>query len=176
MRRQAGIFEDAQDVVDEIGVPDLRGRYIDRDFARHFTGVEPCFRLDGGLAQDPKSHVADQLRAFRNRNEFGGGNVAQRRVGPAHQRLVAHHPPGRQVHLRLIVDGQPGVFADRAAQIAGHRHLALRGDAHARLEKLETPAAFFLGAIEREIGVAQEIVERRPVARQGCDADAGCRY
>src|SRR5262245_38283094 len=90
---------------------------------------------------------------------------------PAQQRLEARNPAGLQVQDRLVMDLELAV-SDRLAQIELERAARLHSLVHLRLEDMITAAPFALGAVERHIGVAQELVSRRSIGGRHRDTDA----
>jgi hypothetical protein len=57
MRRQPCLLQDLRDIVHEIRMPDLRRRYVDRDFPGGFARIQPGFRLQRRLAQNPQAEI-----------------------------------------------------------------------------------------------------------------------
>src|SRR5579864_482758 len=88
-RRNLRLVEDALDVRGEIRTQDLRGGDVHGDLPRRLAGVQPGSGLLCGVAQDPKSELADQMRTFGDRNEVARWNEAMLLVFPARQRLEA---------------------------------------------------------------------------------------
>ena len=107
-----------------------------------------------------------------NRNEGRGRDHARGRVGPARQRFDADHGVAAGIDDRLV-GGAEAVVSDRVQQIA-FQELALRQiGVHRRIVDAGAIAPFVLGAIERHVGVAQNIagVAGAPVNHR--DADRG---
>ena len=74
---------------------------------------------------------------------------------PAQQRLDAHHATRREVHQRLVVQLELASTYG-PTQVALGRHPLEEVVVHVRLEADERQAAVALGAVHREIRVAQQ--------------------
>ena len=90
---------------------------------------------------------------------------------PAYQGLEAADFLARQVDDRLVVQLE---FAcrQRLAQVLLHDAAGLHLQVHHGFEEAERAAAVALGAVEREVGVAQQFVGVRSVAGADRNADA----
>ena len=96
-------------------------------------------------------------------------------VTPAHERLEAAHVIAGELEEGLVVELELACrqrLAQVALQRAAHLHLRV----HLVLEEAVGAAAVGLGAVECEIGVADELVGRRSVERAHGDADAGADH
>ena len=91
---------------------------------------------------------------------------------PAQQRLEAGDVIALQVHHRLVIEFE---FSGRKAlaQILLHDAAGLHLFVHRGLEEAERAAAVALGAVQCEVGIAQQLVGDKAVARADGDADAG---
>jgi hypothetical protein len=90
---------------------------------------------------------------------------------PAQQRLHADHLAVRETDLRLVVQAEL-VFGDRAPQLGFELLAALDLALHRLDEEAVGVAAVRLGAIERDVGVAQQLVRIGVVVGKDRDADA----
>ena len=91
---------------------------------------------------------------------------------PAQQRLEAGDLAARDVDERLVVQLEL-VGEQRLAQIELEPAALLHLRVHFRLEEVVGAAALGLGAVERHVGVAQQLVGLVAVGRRHGDADAG---
>jgi hypothetical protein len=107
---------------------------------------------------------------FGDRNEDRRRNDARGRMGPARQRFHAHHGIAGGVDDRLIGGGE-AVVSDRVQEIA-FQELALRQvGVHGRVVDAGAVAPFVLGAIQRHVGITQDVagVARAPVDHRDAD-------
>ena len=121
--------------------------------------------------EDEPAQRQDRAVLLGDRDEVRRAEQAARRVAPADQRLHAGHPTGGEGDDRLVDDLElaardaPGEL--HAQAVAGHD----RG-VHQRLEDGDAIRPAALGAVHRDVGVAQQVVRAGdPVAGRG-DADA----
>ena len=124
------------------------------------------------LLQDPGAERHDQPGVLGERDEAVGRDQPLGRVPPADQRLGAARLARRHVDHRLIVDLEL-LARQRVAQLVlqAVARVDLRG--HLRIEEVEAVAAGRFGAIEREVGLLQQLVRVDAVLRRERDADAG---
>ncbi len=122
------------------------------------------------MTHSPERH--DKADFFRQRNEGGGRDQSLFRMIPADQRLETADLVALQGDHRLVVELE---FASgqRLAQILLHDATGLHLLVHRGFEKAECAAPVAFGAIEREVGVSQQRVGARSVARTDRNADAG---
>ena len=78
----------------------------------------------------------------------------------------------REIDQRLVVDFEAAID-QRLAQILLHGEPRLGAGVHRRLEEAMGAASVGLGAIHRQIGVLDQLVELGAVLRRQRDADAG---
>ena len=107
-----------------------------------------------------------------DRDELGRAHHAARRAAPAQQRLDAHDPARRHRGLRLVDEAQLVVLHGRP-QVPLQLAPGVDHRVEPRLEEGEPAAARLLGAVERQVGVAQQLLGRGAVAGAAGDADAG---
>ncbi len=147
---------------------DLHGRDIDRNRERFGPGG----RVAAGLGQHPLAHGLDQSGVLGHGDELARSHLPQLGMVPAQQGLEAGDPPRIQVDDGLV--GQVEL-----ATVERFLELALNGQAppasrgHLRFEKPDLAAAGRLGRIKGEIGVVEQGVDVRAVARGQRHADAG---
>ena len=94
------------------------------------------------------------------------------------QRMSASKPlivVAREIDDRLVVQLELA-GRQRLAQVVLQRAPRLHLRVHLRLEEAVGAAAVALGAIEREVGVAHQLVGARAVGRADGDADAGADH
>ena len=90
---------------------------------------------------------------------------------PAYQGFEAADFLAREVDDRLVVQLELA-GRQRLAQVLLHDAAGLHLQVHRGLEEAERAAAVALGAVEREVGVAQQFVGARSVAGTDRNADA----
>ena len=91
------------------------------------------------------------------------------------QRSSASQPVillSREVDQRLVVHLEPAV-GDRLAQIHLQRAARLHARVHLRFEEAIGSASGGLGAVHREIGILQQLIEIGAILRRQRNADAG---
>ena len=91
---------------------------------------------------------------------------------PAHQRLAADDRAGGKLDERLVVDLQLAGL-QRGAQVELQLPVLAGAGIHLRLEEAEGALAVGLGAVERHVGVLEQLVGLIAVAGRDGDADAG---
>ena len=164
---EIGLLEDALDHVDEVGAAELQRRDVDGD-----GQARPALAVEAGAPQHPLAELDDEAGVLGDRNEIRRRDLAGGRMVPARQRLDADHDRAAGVDDRLIGGGE-AVVADRVQQIA-FQELALRKvGVHRRVVDAGAVAAFVLGAIERHVGVAQDVGGVAGAAVDHGDADRG---
>ena len=146
----------------------MRRRKIDRD--RDL--VRPRGGVAAGLPEHPFAERHDQPDFLGDRNEFVGTDQAALRMVPAQQRLEAADLAARKLDQRLIVELE-FVGEQRLAQVELQPAALLHLRVHLRLEEMIGAAAVGLGAIERHVGVAQQLIGLVAVGRRHGNADAG---
>jgi len=155
----------------EAVVAQLHGREVD---VEHERGGElaPRGELAAGLAQDPAPDRADDADLLGHGDEGQRRDHAARRVCPARERLDPDRAPALELDHGLVHEAQL-VALERVAQIGLELDARQQRGAHRGLVRRGAVAARLLGAVHREVGVAQQLVgARRGVARVG-DADRG---
>ena len=128
--------------------------------------------LGAGGSQHPFAEFDDQAGIFRDGDEFGRRDHAALGMAPAQQRLAAGDLVARQIDQRLVVDLEAAVD-QRLAQVALHGEPGLGAGIHVGLEEAIGPPPAGLGAVHRQIGVLDQLVEVGAVLRRQRDADAG---
>ena len=147
---------------------ELRRRDVDGDMQM----FRPLRRREAGLADHPFAERHDEADLFGERNEGRGRHHAALGMVPADQRLKAADLAALQVHHRLIVELELA-RGQRLAQVLLHDAAGLHLLVHVRLEEAERAAAVALGAVKREVRIAQQLVRGLAIARADRDADAG---
>ena len=135
-------------------------------------GRGPGHRFRAGAAQHPFADRPDQPRLFGQRDEFGGRDAAELRVGPAQQRFEALDRARLAGDDRLILKMQL-VIGERAPQRDLQHAALLRVDMELRLVRLDRVAAHVLGLEQRQVGRTDQRLGGRAVARADRDAGAG---
>ena len=109
---------------------------------------------------------------FGDRNEARRRNFAVHRMRPARQRLDADNAVARGVDDRLI-GGADLVVLDGFEQVAFEQFAARQIGVHGGVIDAGAVAAFVLGAIERHVGIAQNVGGIADTAVDDGDADRG---
>ena len=91
---------------------------------------------------------------------------------PADQGLEARHRLARGVDARLVEQAEL-VVLERDAEVGLHELTLARGIMHLGLEEAEATLARGLGGVERQVGVAHQVVGRAVVIVGRDDADRG---
>ena len=115
----------------------------------------PAHSRTARLVERPLTDLADEAGLLGKRDEVAGGDEAARPVPPAQQRLDAHHATRGEVHERLVVQLELASTYG-PTQVALGRHALEEVVVHVRLEADERQAAVALGAVHREVRVAQQ--------------------
>ena len=118
--------------------------------------------------------MQDQIRLLGDGDELRRPDVAVRRVVPARERLEADDLAGRDRGLRLIVDFQL-VVLDRLAQLLRQDAALAHRFVHVGGEEADARAALLLGAVEREVGVGEQLARVFAVAREHGRRRSSCR-
>ena len=128
--------------------------------------------MQAGLPDHPFAERDDKADLFRERNERRGRDQSVFGMIPADQRLKAADLAALQIHHRLVIQLELAC-GQRLAQILLHDAAGLHLLVHRGLEEAERAAAVALGAVQREIGIAQQLVRGQAVTGTDRDADAG---
>ena len=104
-RVDAGLPDDRQDLVDEVGLGQLPGRDVDadREPVRPDELVPPA-HLAAGLAEHPAADLEDRIRLLGDPDEVVGADPAALGMVPADERLDADHPSRRDLDDRLVLE------------------------------------------------------------------------
>ena len=100
-----------------------------------------------------------------------GRDQPRGRVVPPHQRLEADGLAGRQLDDRLVVQLERAVL-DRLVELGAHLQPLEHRGVQRRLVAPPPALAVALGHVEREVGLAQQVLRVAGLGRGG-DADAG---
>ena len=119
----------------------------------------PIDDLPGGRLEDRPAEGEDRAVLLGHPDELGRIDRAARRVVPADQRLDADDPAAGEHDDRLVGDGQVAA-ADASAEIRRQRVAFDDRAVHRRIEDLRAALAVGLGAVHRDVGVAQDLVDR----------------
>jgi len=111
--------EGVQGVFDFIGQffsRQVQGRAIHRDFEFFAIVAGQLAQVLAGLAQHPVVQLGDQAVRFGNGDEPIGREQSVNRMLPANQRFKFGDLADSQVINRLVIQHQPGVFAQGVTQ------------------------------------------------------------
>ena len=164
---ELGLLEDALDHVDEVGAAELQRRDVDGD-----GQARPVAAVEAGAAQHPLAELDDEAGVLGDRNELRRRDLADGRMGPARQRLDADHVVAAGIDDRLI-GGLEAVVLDRVQQVAFQELAVGQVGVHRRVIDAGAVAALVLGAVERHVGVAQDVGGIARAAVDHGDADRG---
>ena len=162
---QPGFVQHFVDQARHIAAAELRGRHVHRHGQRRHSSLVPPDRLPARLAQHPATQLVDQAATFGDRDELVRTHHAVFGVVPAQQRFHPGHPSGAAGHL-LLIGHADLAQCDRLAQGMFERCPAMGLLVQHRVEKVEHVAAIALGAVHRQVGVAQQHVRTLGVARE----------
>ncbi len=171
-RRQPGLCQGAHHQVEDVLAAELHRRQVDAEADRPEPALLPRRRLPARLAQHPLADHQDQPGLLGQRDEAARRHQPVPATRPAQQRLRAHDPPGGKLHLRLVVQQQLAA-RHAVAQVGLRLHRVARPGAHLLGEEAPGVAPRRLGAVHREVGVAQQVVLVGAVARVDGHADGG---
>ena len=169
--REARPVERAAHGLDDVGLEHLGRREVHRQReALLRIAIEPFAGLPTCRVEDPGSDRDDGARLLGDVDEVGRAEQAARRVFPADQCLDPDQAPGVEGHDRLVVQDEL-VGDERAPQLALELDAIDHRRVHVRLEELVSTASRVLHRVHRDVGVAQELVDRVGAAVER-DADA----
>ena len=135
----------------------------------------PARRLRARLADHPRADRDDQPGVLGDRDELDRRDQPARRMVPADQRLERADAVVLEVEQGLVVELELAAL-EREPQVGFELPPLLRSLVEAFLEEGVGAAARFLGAIEREVGVAQKRLAVAAVVGSDRDPDAGRRH
>ena len=164
---EIGLGQDALDHLDEVGAAELQRRDVDGD-----GQARPGAAVEAGAAQHPFAQIDDQAGMLGDRNELRRRDLADGRMVPARQRLDADDLFAAGIHDRLVGGGE-AVVLDGVEQVAFEELSVGQVGVHRRVVDAGAVAALVLGAIERHVGVAQNVGGVAGAAVDRRDADRG---
>ena len=132
----------------------------------------PVHRFGTGGSYHPFPEFCDQAGLFRHRDEFGRRDGPALGLVPAKQRLAGDDLVSLEIDDRLIVQFELSLGERRAQielEIPPRRHPLMHGG----FEKPVRAATAGLGAVERQIGVLEQLVGVGAVVGRNCNADTG---
>src|SRR4051794_8292192 len=94
---------------------------------------------------------------------------------PADQRLESAYFAARKVYDRLVIELELA-GRQRPAQIVFHRAACLHLEVHRWLKKPEHAASIGLGAVQRKVGITQQLLGCRAIAWTDRNPDAGADH
>jgi hypothetical protein len=114
---EAGLFEDAADAVDEVGLLELAGGKVDADagFLQLLAGaMTPFDELAAGFGEAPFAEGDDEAGFFGEGDELAGREEAAAGVAPADEGFKADDAIGAEIDFGLVVHdefaGADGAF------------------------------------------------------------------
>ena len=148
---------------------ELHRREIDRDLVRLAPSDAACLQA-ARSTHSPIGRIDPVL--LGNRNEPQRRDHAALGVAPAQQHLVAADLAGRDRGLHLVVQLELTAL-DRMAQVVGEAAAVARRFVELVLVETHGAADLDLGAIHREIGIADQRLARCAILGIDRNADAG---
>ena len=130
--------------------------------------------VGAGLPDHPFADRHDEADLLGERDERAGRHHAVLGMVPADQRLEAADLVAREIDDGLVVQLELA-GRQRLAQVVLQRAARLHLRVHLRLEEAVGAAAVALGAVERQIGVPDQLVGARPVRRARWRCRRWCR-
>ncbi len=130
----------------------------------------PVRALPAGGVEHPAADLGDQATTLGQLDEDPGRDQATLRMAPAQQRLDAGDALGAQVDQRLI-DEEQLVAAERRDEIDLQIEPLLGSGVHAGLKPHPAVLAGALGGVQRQVGVAHQLV--RGALERHRDSHAG---
>ena len=131
----------------------------------------PALQLTAGLLDDPEADRNEGAALLGEVDEVGGHEEAARRMVPAQERLEAHDLARLDGELGLVEEAQL-VLGDGLAQVGLEVELLHGRRSRFEVEDLEASPAFSLGAVEGDVGAAEEISRAVDAGLTEGDADA----
>ena len=166
---ESGLVGHGQQARVEILVLEVPWRDVDGDEAAIADQVQT--RGAGHAIHLPVDRL-DLTTLLGHAQEFAGQQHAALRMVPTHQRLVADDPGVGKPHQRLEVRFELA-GRQRGAQFVLQTEHIHRVALQRFVEHHETMAAGALGAVQRDIGITQQLVGRVVALIADRDADAG---
>ncbi len=156
----------------EAGIGQLPGRHVDADPHPVERAAAPQGRLAARLLQHPAAQFDDQAAVLGHRDETVRRHRPQGGAVPAQQGFDLAHPAAAGLRDDLVCKPE---FAgpDGLAQGAVDHQRVAGGRVHGVAEKAQLAPARLLGLVHGDVGVAQQGVAVRAVARIAGQADAG---
>ena len=161
--RQPGIGKGTGDGRDEIGLPELDRRHVDRD-----VQLTPSGAICAGGPQHPGTERVDGARFLRERDDFGWRQHAADRVAPAQERFHPDQRTADAVDLRLVEELQ-STMDQRRPQVGLGLAALPELPVHRGLVEAVLIASGALRPVERQVGLLQQ--PRRVVAVLGHHGD-----
>src|SRR5262249_13179672 len=151
--RKAGLPEGGNDRQSQHWIAELHWREVHGDggFDGPTGGIAAC------LFEHPIAERHDQADFLGHRNKLFGRNQAALRMLPAQQCLKSADVAAGQIDEWLIVEFE-FVALERLAQVELELAPILHLRIHLRLEEMVGTASIGLRAVQRHIGVAQELI------------------
>ena len=166
LRIETGSLQRLLHRLQDIADAELHGRQIDRELDVR----RPLDRVAAGPLQHVVAERRDEAGFLGEGYELGGRNGAARRVRPAQQGFEADDLLAAQIDQRLVMDLER--FGQECrAQVDLELAARLRLGVHFRLEKAERRLAGGLGAVERHVGIAQQVIRIVAIGRRHGNAD-----
>ena len=156
-RQQPADLERTLHFVHEVAAGEKPRRDVHRNTERLAEHPLPGGRLAACVAEHRIGERHDEPGLLGHRDEIGRADHPTAGTGPAHERLEAADVRRGQLDDRLV-DEREVVALDRLAQLGLERQALDRRGVHVRVEDLIAAAAGRLGAIHRDVGVAQQFV------------------
>ena len=145
----------------------MQGRHVDGD-PRQIGRRGEAHRL----GEHPAAELPDHAALFGDADELRGRQRAMDRMVPADQRLGADNRLAVRRIDRLVGEPQLAATIECCAQLALDQPSARQDVVHVAGKNLVAAATVLLCLIERDVGLAQQVVGIRAGVGRHCDADA----
>ena len=167
LRHEAVRVDEALHDLRQIGLPELKRRQVDGN-----VEIRPALRIAGNAVQHPCAERGHEARVLGNGNEGRWRDLSPFRVTPPQQCLGANDLACAAGHDRLILQAQL-VALDGRAQIDFDRAAGFHVSRHVGGEEDGPIPPLTLRIIERNVGVAHQLVRRRAMIGRHGDTDRG---
>ncbi|MNJ48167.1 hypothetical protein D3C77_433540 [compost metagenome] len=167
MGRKAGVAQGFGDIMNHVAATELGWRHVHRDHDLQRPGLG----LGAGFAYDPVAQQDNKFRLLGQGDEAIRRQQAQARVSPAHQRFHRGNSYAIDLEARLIVQHKL-IAANALQQLVLKRALFHQGGVHLRGEVAPGVLACTLGAVQGQVGVANQVTRRTRILSREHHAQA----
>ena len=173
-RRQALALDQLAHQGVDAGLLQLPRRHLDRQAQLLQAALAPLVQLRHGRLQRPLADGVDQARLFGQRDEALRVHQTLLGVHPSQQGPHAGDAARGQLQLRLVMQTKLAV-GQGLLQLRAQARSALGVGIHARLVEAHGMASVLLGAVQGQVGQAQQGLGVGAVSREQAHPHAGRR-